>query len=81
MSIFKTEHEALDFLSALGMGIYRDYDASIDCDYWYIATGGHDGAMQYKSLNHKDCIQWVNIRALESLLWADELRRLGKALD
>lgn len=79
MSIFKTELEALDFLAALGMGLYRDYDPSIDCEYWYIATGGHDGRMEYKSLNHLDCIQWVNNRAHEALLWVDELRRLGKA--
>lgn len=73
MIIFNTDTEALEFLSALGMGIYRDYDASIDCDYWYIATGGHDGRMEYKSLNRQDCIDWVNIRAEESLLWAEAI--------
>lgn len=81
MSIFKTEHEALDFLSALGMGIYRDYDRSTDCEYWYIASGGHAGRMEYKSLNHLDCISWVNVKAREALLWADELRAMGKSLD
>lgn len=81
MSIFKTETEALDFLSSLGMRIYRDYDPTIDCDYWYIATGGHAGRMEYKSLNHKDCIRWANVKAQEALLWADELRAMGKALD
>lgn len=65
MSIFKTEHEALDFLASVGMAIYRDYDASIDCDYWYIATGGRDGGMQYKSLNRLDCIRWIESQALE----------------
>lgn len=79
MSIFKTETEALDFLAALGMSIYRDYDTTTDCEYWYIAQGGHDGRVEYKSLNHLDCIRWVNIRALDALLWADELRAMGKA--
>lgn len=68
MSIFKTEHEALDFLYALGMGIYRDYDQTLDCEYWYIASGGHDGAMQYKSLNHKDCLRWIESQALGAAL-------------
>lgn len=81
MSIFTTELEVLDFLSALGMGLYGDYDRAIDCEYWYIATGGHDGRVEYKSLNRLDCIQWANIKAREALLWADELRALGKSLD
>lgn len=68
MSIFKTETEALDFLASLGMGIYRDYDPVIDCDYWYIATGGHDGRVEYKALNHRDCIRWIESQALEGAL-------------
>lgn len=81
MSIFKTETEALDFLASLGMGIYRNYDPAIDCDYWYIATGGHDGRVEFKALNHHECIRWVQIKARESLLWADELGSRGVALD
>lgn len=68
MSIFKTEHEALDFLTARGMGIYYDFDRTIDCGYWYIALGGHDGAVQYKSLNRLDCIRWIESQALEGAL-------------
>lgn len=81
MSIFKTETEVLDFLSSIGMGIYHDYDRTLDAEYWYVATGGRDGRMEYKSLSRSGCIEWVHVKAEEALLWADELQALGVALD
>lgn len=78
MTIFKTELEVLDFLSALGMGLYGGYDSTLDCEYWYIATSGRNGRMEYKSFNHQDCISWVTVKALEALRWADELQAMGK---
>lgn len=79
MNIFKTETELQEFLAALGMGIYQDYDPTLDCEYWYVATGGRDGRMEHKSLNRMGCIDWVHIRAHDALIWADELRAMGKA--
>lgn len=81
MNIFKTEAEVLDFLAALGMGIYQDYDRTLDLDYWYVATGGRDGRMEYKAASRSACTDWVRIRAEEALLWVEELQALGVALD
>ena len=81
MNILKTEAEVQGFLSALGMGIYQDYDRTLDVDYWYVATGGRDGRMEHKALNRSGCIEWVRVKAHEALLWADELQAMGAALD
>lgn len=81
MSIFETEAQIHDFLASLGMGIYQDYDRTLDVEYWYVATGGRDGRMEYKALNRSGCVEWVHIKAHESLLWAGELQALGVALD